>query len=174
MKANILILTLISLFALNTKINAQSHLAIGTQITMGDDTRKGVENLSAGDVILSYNYTRDTYEKKTVKSVDKIMFNRLIRMVLENKMQILLTSDNPFWSERGWISVDPEMTSQNPKYKAVKQCNTGDYLSFYDILSTGSERVAIMEGILEPIMAYSIQLEGDGSIIANGFIIGAD
>ena len=50
----------------------------------------------------------------------------------------------------------------------------GDYLKFYDILSTGSDRIAIIEGILEPIMGYNIQLEEGGSIIANGFIIGVD
>lgn len=172
MKANILILILITLSALN--INAQSHIAIGSQITMGDDTRKSIENLSVGDVVLSYNYIKDVYEKKTVAHTEKIMFNRMVRVVLENKMQILLTSDNPFWSERGWVSVDPEMTSENPKYKTVKQCKTGDYISFYDILSTGSDRIAILEGILEPIMAYSIKLEGEGSIIVNGFIIGAE
>jgi hypothetical protein len=175
MKEKILILTLISLFALNINMNAQSYVAIGTQITMSDDTRKSVDRISVGDIVLSYNHTKDEYEKKTVKSLDKLMFNRLVRIVLENKMQILVTSEYPFWSERGWISVDPEMTPvQNPRYTDVKQCNIGDYLKFYDILTTGSERVGIIEGILEPITAYNVQLEGGGAIIANGFIIGAD
>lgn len=174
MKTNILILTLISLFALNSNTKAQSYLAIGTQITMGDDVRQGVEELSVGDVVLSYDHTKDVYEKKKVASVDKIMFNRMARIALENGMQILLTSEFPFWSERGWISIDPEMTAQNPKYESVKSCNNGDYLKFYDILSTGSERVSVIEGILEPIMAYNVKLEGGGSIIANGFIIGVD
>lgn len=175
MKANILTLTLISLFALNINVKAQSYVAIGTQITMADDTRKSVDRISVGDVVLSHNHIKDGYEKKTVKSIDKLMFNRMVRIVLENKMQILVTSEYPFWSERGWISIDPDMTPvQNAKYTDVKQCNIGDYLKFYDILTTGSERVGIIEGILEPITAYNIQLEGGGSIIANGFIIGAE
>ncbi len=174
MKTNILTLTFLSLFALNLSINAQNYLATGTQITMGDDLRKGVEDVTVGDVILSYDYTKDLYEKKKVAGVDKIMFNRLARIVLENKMQVLVTSQYPFWSERGWVSIDPEMTIQNPKYASVKSCNVGDYLKFYDILSTGSDRIAIIEGILEPIMGYNIQLEEGGSIIANGFIIGVD
>ncbi|NDV96652.1 hypothetical protein D0T84_17285 [Dysgonomonas sp. 521] len=174
MKTNILILTLISLFALNLNMKAQSYVAIGTQITMGDDVRQGVEKLAVGDVVLSYDHTKDVYEKKKVASVDKIMFNRTARIVLENGMQILLTSDYPFWSERGWISIDPETTVQNPKYKSVKSCKIGDYLYFYDILSTSSERISVIEGILEPIMVYNIKLEGGGSIVANGFIIGVD
>ncbi len=63
MKTNILILTFLSLFALNLSINAQNYLATGTQITMGDDLRKGVEDVTVGDVILSYDYTKDLYEK---------------------------------------------------------------------------------------------------------------
>lgn len=174
MKANILILTLVSLFVLNMNVKAQSYVAVGTQITMGDDTRKSVDNISVGDVVLSYNYTKNVYEKKTVKSVEKIMFNRMARVVLENKMQILLTSESVFWSERGWVTMDPEMATQNPAYKSAKQCNIGDYLTFYDILSTSSERVAVMEGILEPITMYNVQLEDGGTLIANGFIIGAE
>jgi hypothetical protein len=174
MKANILILTLVSFFALNINVKAQSYVAIGTQITMGDDTRKSAENVSVGDIVLSYNHAKNVYEKKTVKNVEKIMFNRMVRVALENKMQILFTSESVFWSERGWVSVDPETTSQNPAYKAVKQCDIGDYLTFYDILSTSSERIAIIEGILEPIMMYNLQLEDGGTIIANGFVVGAE
>jgi hypothetical protein len=163
---------LISLFALN--VNAQSYVAVGTQITMGDDTRKSVNNVSVGDVVLSYNSTKNVYEKKTVNSVEKIMFSRMVRVVMENKMQILLTSESVFWSERGWVSVDREMAAQNPAYESAKECNIGDYLTFYDILSTSSDRIAIIEGISEPIMMYHLQLEGGGTIICNGFVVGAE
>lgn len=174
MKTNILILILACLFAFNLNVSAQSRLAIGTQITMGDDTRKSVDNITVGDIVLSYDQTRKVYEKKKVTSIDKIMYSRMIRLALENKFQVLITADCPLLGEKGWVSLDPELTAEMPKYKDVKEAAIGDYLYYYDVLSTSSDRIAFFEGIMEPMMTYSVQIEGGGSIIANGLIIGAE
>jgi hypothetical protein len=174
MKTNILLLTFICLFAINLEFNAQARLVVGTQITMGDDTRKSVDNIAVGDVVLSYDYTRKVYEKKKVTGIDNVMYSRMVRFVLENKLQILVTADYPFWGERGWMSIDPETTAANPKFQGVKEARIGDYLYYYDVLSTSSDRIAFFEGIMEPMMAYSIQVEGGGAIIANGFIVGTN
>ena len=172
MKMNLLFLALLSFFALN--INAQKKLAVGTQITMGDDSRKSIDQIVVGDVLLTYNYTDKIYEKKKITSIDHAMYNRMARLVLENKMQILTTSDYPFLGEKNWRSIDPEKTKESSKYANVKNATMGDYIYFYDVLSTSSDRIAFIEGITEPIKAYSIQIEGDNAIIANGFIVGAD
>lgn len=174
MKTNILLFTLICLFAFNLNVNAQARLVVGTQVTMGDDTRKSVDNIAVGDVVLSYDYTKKVYEKKKVTGVDKIMYSRMVRLVLENKLQILTTTDYPFWGEKGWTSIDPEMTEVNPKFKDVKESKIGDYLYYYDVLSTSSDRIAFFEGVMEPMMAYAIQIEGGGAIVANGFIVGTN
>jgi len=174
MKTNILLFTLICLFAINLGVNAQARLAVGTQITMGDDRRKSVDEIAVGDVVLSYDYTRKVYEKKKVTGIDKIMYSRMVRFVLENKLQILTTFDYPFWGEKGWVSIDPELVAENPKFKDAKGINVGDYLYYYDVLSTSSDRIAFFEGVMEPMMTYSIQIEGGGAIIANGFIVGTN
>lgn len=174
MKSKIILFTLLSIFGFSLNANAQSYLAAGTQITMGDDTRKGVEDIAVGDVVLSYNVQEKVYEKKKVTATDKIMFGRTVRIVLDNGLQILATSDYPFWGERGWLSVDYEMTAENPKFSAVKATEIGDYMYFYDVLTTASERVAIVEGIMEPIMTHTLTIEGGGTIIGNGFILGTE
>lgn len=174
MKTNVLLLTIISLFAFNLGSNAQSRIAVGTWVIMGDDTRKSVDNIAVGDVVLSYDNTKKVYEKKKVTSIDKIMYSRMVRLVLENKLQILTSSDLPFWGEKGWISTNPELTAENTLYKDIRENKVGDYLYYYDVLSTSSDRVAFVEGIMEPMMAYAIQIEGGGAIIANGFIVGTN
>ncbi|GAB6008946.1 Hint domain-containing protein [Dysgonomonas reticulitermitis] len=174
MKTNVLLLMLACLFAFNLSINAQSRIAIGTWVVMADDTRKNVDNIAVGDVVLSYDYTKKVYEKKKVTSIDKVMYSRMVRLVLENKRQILASSDLPFWGEEGWVSTNPELSAENPLYKDIKEAKTGNYLYYYDILSTSSDRIAFVEGIMEPMMAYTIQIEGGGAIIANSFIIGTN
>jgi hypothetical protein len=162
------------LFAFSPSINAQSRIAIGTWVIMADDTRKSVDNIAVGDVVLSYDYTKKVYEKKKVTSIDKIMYSRMVRLVLENKLQILTSADLPFWGEGGWVSTDPGLSAEIPLYKDIKEAKAGDYLYYYDVLSTSSDRIAFIEGIMEPIMAYTIQIEGGGAIIANSFIVGTN
>lgn len=174
MKSRIFLFTLLAMFGFCLNAYSQSYVVGSTQVTMADDTRKSIENIAVGDVVLSYDVKEGVYQKKKVTGTDKIMFGRTLRIVLDNGLQILTTSDYPFWGERGWLSVDTELTSENPKYESVKETQIGDYMYFYDILTTSSERVAIIEGIMEPMMTYNITIEGGGTIIANGFIIGVD
>jgi hypothetical protein len=147
---------------------------------MADDTRKSVDNIAVGDVVLSYDYTKKVYEKKKVTFIDKVMYSRMVRLVLENKRQILTSSDLPFWGEEGWVSTNPELSAESPLYKDIvyvylpKEANVGNYLYYYDVLSTSSDRIAFIEGIMEPMMTYTIQIEGGGAIIANSFIIGTN
>lgn len=171
MKTNILLLILSCFFAFNFSANAQNRVAIGTWVIMGDDSKKNVDDVVVGDVLLSYDYTKKAYEKKKVTHINKIMYGRMVRLVLENKLQILTSSDLPFWSENGWVSTNPEFSAENHLSKDVKEIKAGDYLYYYDVFSTSSDRVAFVEGIMEPMMAYSIQIEGGGAIIANSFII---
>lgn len=141
---------------------------------MGDDSRKSIEQLLVGDFVLSYDTENGIYEKKKIIDIDKAMYNRMVRLVLENKLQILTSSDIPFWGETGWASIVPDITAKNTRYAKTKEASIGNYLNYYDVLSTSSDRIAFFEGITEPIMAYSVKLDGGGSIIANGFIVGSN
>lgn len=174
MKTNVLLFILSLFFGFNLSANAQSRVAIGTWIVMGDDSKKNVDDIEIGDAVLSYDYTKKVYEKKKVTSIDKIMYSRMVRLVLENKLQILTSSDLPFWGENGWVCTNPELSSESSRYNNVKEIKTGNYLYYYDVLSTSSDRVAFVEGIMEPMMAYAIQIEGGGAIIANSFIVGTN
>ena len=174
MKINVLLLILSCFFASNLSIDAQSRFAVGTWVIMGDDTKKNVDNIAIGDVVLSYDYTKKVYEKKKVTHIDKTMYSRMVRLVIENRLQILTSSDTPFWSESGWVSTNPELSAKSYLSKDVKEVKVGDYLYYYDVLSTSSNRVAFVEGITAPIMTYTVQIEGGGTIIANSFIVGTN
>lgn len=176
MKTKILIIAFSTFIIASINTYSQTHISIGTQITMGDDSRRSVDKLEIGDMVLSYDQNKGIYEKKKIVNIDKAMYNRMVRLVLENKLQILTSNDQPFLGEQGWVSIDPEKTTKNPKHSntKIKEASIGNYLYYYDVLSTASDRIAFFEGITEPIMAYSITLEGGGSIIANGFIVGTN
>lgn len=173
MKIKTFFITLLCVILFNAGAKAQFMLAEGTQISMADDSQKDIERLNPGDIVLTFNNIDKVYEEKKVKSVNKIMLSRFVRITLETGMRITLTADSPVWGEKGWVSVDPEWTKQtNDKYVNIKACNVGDFLLFYNVTSTDYVEISIIQGIAEPMMAYDVEIEGGGSLVANGFLIG--
>lgn len=174
MRIKFFLLTLVCSFMFALNMSAQTSLAAGTQITMSDDSKKNVENIKVGDVVLVFNNKDKVYEEKTVKSINNIMLNRLVRITLETGMQITMTVDYPIWGEKGWMSVDPNRTMMNKKYTDVNRCSAGEYVLFYNVTSSDFVEVTVVQGILDPMQTYAIELEGDegGALIANGFLVG--
>ncbi|MDR1883802.1 MAG: hypothetical protein LBR26_13620 [Prevotella sp.] len=173
MKIRSFLFTFACLLASNTGMIAQSgSLAAGTKITMFDDKKKNIENLEVGDAVLSFNTKDKVYEEKKVKSIKKIMYNRLVRVTLESGMQLTMTGDCPFLAEKGWVSVDPGPDEPDKKYTGVKPCRTGEFTLFYNVTSTDYVEITAIQGIMAPTQTYMVELEGNGAIIANGFLAG--
>lgn len=173
MKIKTFFITLVCVLFFNVGAKAQFMLAEGTRIAMADDSEKNIGQLHVGDTILAFNNIDKVYEEKKVKSVKNIMLSRFVRITLATGMQITLTANTPIWAERGWVSVDPDWTkSSNDKYVNIKPCKTGEFVLFYNVTSTDYVEISIIQGLTEPMMAYEVELEGGGSLVANGFLIG--
>ncbi|MBF0648247.1 hypothetical protein IR083_05420 [Dysgonomonas sp. GY75] len=173
MKIRFFLFTLTCFFILSVSMVAQStSLAAGTKITMFDDKKKNIETLEVGDVVLSFNTKDKVYEEKKVKSINKRMYSRLVRVTLNSGIQLTMTSDCPFLAEKGWVSVDPELTKSNKKYTDVKRCQIGEFALFYNVTSTDYVEISVIQGIMDPTQTYIVELEGDGAIVANGFLVG--
>lgn len=173
MKLRFFLFTLACFLMSNMSMVGQSSsLAAGTKITMFDDKKKSIENLEVGDIVLSFNIKEKVYEEKKVKSINKIMYSRLVRVTLNSGVQLTMTNDCPFFAEKGWVSVDPEQTKVNKKYADVKRCQIGEFALFYNVTSTDYVEISVIQGIMDPTQTYIIELEGDGAIIANGFLVG--
>jgi len=175
MKIKFSLILICCLFVFSIGIEAQTSIASGVQITMGDDTKKNIEELKKGDPVLVFNTKDNVYEEKKIKSVKNIMLNRLIRITLESGAQISLTVDYPLWAEKGWVSVDPNRTLMNKKYIEVERCNIGEYVLFYNVTSTDYAEVSVIQGILDPVETYIVEVEDDNgnyALVANGFLIG--
>lgn len=173
MKIRAFFITLTCLFVFNIGAKSQFMLAEGTQITMADDFTKDVQLLKVGDIVLAFNNTDKVYEEKKVKSVKNTLISRFVRVTIETGMQIIMTADTPIWAERGWVSVDSQWTKDtNNKYANIKPCVIGEFALFYNITSTDYVEISIIQGLTKPMMGYEVELEGGGSIVANGFLIG--
>ncbi|MBB4036114.1 hypothetical protein GGR21_002015 [Dysgonomonas hofstadii] len=174
MRIRLFLSTLVCLFVFGLNMKAQTSIASGTQITMSDDAKKNIENIKAGDKVLAFNTKDKVYEEKTVKSVSKVMMNRLVRITLESGVQIVLTVDYPVLGEKGWVSVDPNRTMMNKKYTEVQRCNIGEYVLFYNVTSTDFVELTVIQGVLDPVQTYTLELEdaAESALVANGFLVG--
>lgn len=173
MKIKTFFIILIGLLLFNTGAKAQFMLAEGTQIIMANDSKKNIEKVHPGDIVLTFNNIDKVYEEKKVKSINSTMLSRFVRITLETGIRITLTANSPIWAERGWISVDPEWTkNSNGKYSNIKPCKIGEFVLFYNVTSTDFVEISVIQGLTEPMMAYEVELEGGGSLVANGFLIG--
>ena len=167
---HLVIISILLLLSLGAK--AQFMFAEGTPIVMANDTEIKVEKLIVGDVVLVFNEKDKVYEEKKVKGITSSMLNRFVSITLETGKQITLTSDSPIYAEKGWISLNPEQTKANDKYKTVSICTQDDFILFYNVESSDYIEIHTIRGILEAKRAYAIELEGEGTIVANGFLVG--
>ncbi len=174
MKIKLFLSALVCFLMFGFNLTAQTGIAAGAEITMNDDTKKNIENLKAGDLVLAFNTKDNVYEEKAVKSVTNVLMNRLINVRLESGVQIMITLDQPVYGEKGWVSVDPERTKMNNKYADVQRCEIGEYILFYNVTSTDFVEVSAIQGVMEPIQTYVIELEdgAENALVANGFLVG--
>ncbi|NDV79557.1 Hint domain-containing protein [Dysgonomonas sp. 511] len=175
MRIKITFLVLVSFLLIGTNLNAQSSLAAGTQIVMADESKKKIEEIAVGDEILVFNAKDKVYEEREVTKINKVMMNRLVRVTLENGVQLIMTVEHPILAEKGWASIDPNQTMINKKYQQVARYNLGEFTLFYNVTTTDYVEVNIIQGILDPINTYSLEVEDNtenDAIVANGFLVG--
>lgn len=148
---------------INTHYPREGCMSEGTQITMADGTTKNVEDVKIDDMVKGNEgpakvlaTTRFTQTKDSFYSI--------------NGGQATFTIEHPVLTKRGWKSVDPKITStKNSQTKVIGKLEVGDKVLTKD----GEVEVKSIEKVESEgtVSAYNLKVGGDGSIIANGFII---
>jgi hypothetical protein len=166
-------------------------LSQGTLVRLSNGKDKLIENLKAGDTVLAYDRTKNEFvSSRVVKMFQtehagfvKLNFAALYRngVTVFDPMSIIISNDHPVWvKEKGWCSLEPEMTKRIQMLKDVKKLEVNDYCYTNRDLSmegfAGNAMLASIEKIKEPVRAYSIvQLENKlDCFIANGIVVGTE
>jgi hypothetical protein len=83
----------------------------GTLITMADGSKKLIEEISIGDLVMSYDFNSGKLTDDVVSETFNLVNNNIVEFVLENGTSLRSTSDHPYWVEnKGWCSFDPIAT----------------------------------------------------------------
>lgn len=185
MKKILLFLVFICLFEINTNAQNSSRLnyskqneclAAGTMITMADNSEKKIEQLTAGDVILTFDAETLSFSTKQVKNVRSAGLFNVFLLRLENGMEIYTPGFQPFYSLEGWAAMQPEVTTvKKPYYKSIGQVNKGSHLYFYGNNSRSAlsgSAVRCIEATHQSRNIYYIDIDGNDGFVANKFIVG--
>lgn len=86
-------------------------LAKGTKISMGDGSEKNIEEIKAGDKVLSYS--SKGIGVSVVKVTDVATHEDFVRYKFTSGKELVCTLDHPLLSiENGWVSARPERTKR--------------------------------------------------------------
>ena len=90
--------------------NAPCFVA-GTQITMADGSIKNIEDVAAGESVLTFNHETNTNEVKKVYNVIAKKVDRTVLYEFEDGKTLEATVDHPLYSpQEGYVSFDPGAT----------------------------------------------------------------
>ncbi len=143
----------------------------GTLVTLANGSKKGIENIQPGDEIICF--VGNSISSQKVDEVAKATHHKFVKYTLENGSNVTCTPDHPIMTPtKGWISSDPEKTSN--AYKGYAQCSkaqVGDVV----VSSAGFSKIVSIEEINSTLTSYTIVKAGDArSFFANGIEVGVE
>lgn len=139
----------------------------GTLITMSDGSRKAIEDVTIGDIVLGQNMMHNT----VYELLRPMLVETGASLMAFNGGKPFMASDHPVWiRNHGWKSYDPEMTFN--KYGLT----VGKYAQG-DVVETEDQTGFVIESIEEYIdqdqtqTIYNLRVDGNNTYIANGLVV---
>ena len=156
----------------STDINgAVSHNApcfvAGTKIET-EDGIKNIEDIDAGDIVLTYNHATNETQYKEVRQVCMCSKEKTVVYTFDNNKTLEGTFDHPLYcTEKGYVSYKPNLTAEMYDL-VVEQIELGD-----KILTADNEEVRVIDMEESPILrtVYNLKkVEDNHNFFANGIL----
>lgn len=151
---------------------AQSHCLVqGTKVFLANNTLKNIEDIKPGDKVLSYNTLTGEQFSATVEKVICIKHKNLVTYTFDGGKTITATDDHPFFTQRGWASLNPSKTASYKGFERVVKVESGDGFK----TKNGSVRLSSTSLSCKVKTTYSITKLSEGnSYYANGILTGVE
>ena len=156
----------------STDINgAVSHNApcfvAGTKIET-EFGEKNIEDIDAGDIVLTYNHATNETQYKEVRQVCMCSKEKTVVYVFDNNKTLEGTFDHPLYCpEKGYVSYKPNLTSEMYDL-VVEQIEIGD-----KILTANNEEITVIDMEESPVLktVYNLKkVEDNHNFFANGLL----
>lgn len=147
----------------------------GTEITLADNTKKQIEEVNAGDVVVTYDIDAKEKKTSTVSDVIKPVREGVWRIVCEDGKELRTTREHPVYVKKadghqGWAAVDPKATAESHmKMKNVQKIEVGDALLNENLEWTPIKILEYEEG---EIQLYNLkEVEKYNNFFAGSFLV---
>ena len=139
----------------------------GTQITMADGSRKNIEDVALGEVVLGMDGAHNT----VLEFLRPTLGETGATMMAFNGSTPFMTSDHPVWIRgHGWRSFDPVMTYA--KYKmTVGKYAVGDVVETEDGVGVVIDSIEEYSDQDQQQVIYNFKLDGNNTYIANNLVV---
>ena len=78
----------------------------GTKVKMADGTYKNIEDVAAGDMVISYNEESGEFETQRVERLNENPVKPMVRLTLTNGESVVCTDDHLFMTVEGeWVEA---------------------------------------------------------------------
>jgi intein/homing endonuclease len=145
-------------------------LVAGTLILMSNYGYKKIEDIKAGDYVMSYNLQTKTYEPAITKRGAKLFAHRhkIVDIYLNNGCKLTMTPGHPVLTLNGWKSLSPAVTYREHNLLGVKMLNVFDYIK----TTEGYASILSIQYKDNPQQynTYNIDVPKNQTYIANGVI----
>lgn len=126
----------------------------GTQITLADGSVKNIEDVDAGDEVLTFYHEDNTTQPGVVGELKQHEVGSVVRITFDNDNVITATQEHPFYTKRDWVQAG-KLEVNDVCYKAdnsesiVTSVETiNDVYVVYNLLSVGQNHNFYANGIL--------------------------
>ena len=141
----------------------------GTQVLMSDGTTKNIEDIQAGEYVMSYNETTHEFEpKKVLKTITKHHSDDLVYVNLSNGERIGMRAYHPLLTTEGYKSLRPELAQAIMKAGVIEKLKVGDILVGY--ASNATITSIEQRDPIENYDTYSLTVEDNHNYIVNGIV----
>ncbi len=152
-------------------------LAGETQIQLAKFKTKNIEDLNEGDVILTYDLTKQKLKEVIINKIETVRHKGLVKYHFESGKVISSTQDHPFMlKEKGWSSLLPNKSTLYKGIENIMKIEIGD--KFIKIDPNGVitvDKLINIEYLENEQQTYTIsKLSSGENIIGNGFIVGIE
>jgi intein/homing endonuclease len=149
--------------------NAPCFVA-GTEITMGDGSKKNIEEVVSGDIVSTFDLVSNTFVNNKVNAVFSKKVNLIVEYKLENGNVLKGTEDHPLFIEgKGWCSFSPDKSNSLYSLEEnIKSIVIGDVLK----LSNTTSKILDIEVHQGEFVVYNLQdIEKNHNFFANDVLV---
>lgn len=141
--------------------------AAGTKVLLSDGSEKSIEDVKAGDIVVSYNLSTNENENKVVGRLLSVLSDHISYVSLSNGTILKVTNDHPIYTNRGWAAIDVELTKT--KYDIpVLNLIVGSMVKTID----SSVEVISIETKDESTMTFTLKdVEDNANFYADGVLV---